>query len=148
MAQARKEFVGAGDVAGNLRAQLLGSAEFFLVAQALPKPHFDAFGRRRKLSIEKVRLHAERGTIERWADADVRNRAVAARVAIQTRACDIDAASRKKFLLGNKIQCGEGELPAGPRAADYFTGESEGPPQETARMRHVTGSDFPANDRA
>ncbi len=44
MAQARKEFVGAGDVAGNLRAQLLGSAEFFLVAQALPKPHFDAFG--------------------------------------------------------------------------------------------------------
>src|SRR6266851_1532431 len=147
MAQARKEFVGAGDVAGNLRAQLLGSAEFFLVAQALPKPHFDAFGRRRKLSIEKVRLHAERRTVERGPHSDVRNRPVAELLVVQASACDVHAVRGKKFLLGNKIQCGEGESPAGPRAADYFTGESEGPPQETARMRHVTCSDFPANDR-
>src|SRR5260370_40059936 len=40
MAEVGGEFIGAGDVAGNLRAQLFGTAEFFLFAKALPKSHF------------------------------------------------------------------------------------------------------------
>src|SRR6266851_5505971 len=148
MAQARKEFVGAGDVAGNLRAQFFRAAEFLFFTKAFPESHFHPLWCARRLKIDQMGFDAERRTIERWADADVRNRAVAARLAIQTRACDIDASSRKKLLFNGEVQGRESEPPAGPRAADYFAGESEGPPQETARMRHVTCSDFPANDRA
>src|SRR6267143_57621 len=94
-AQARKKLIGAGDIAGDLRAQFLGSAEFLLFAKALPKSHFYPFRRRSQLSVEQVRFDAERRAVKRWAHADIRHGAVAARLSFEARARDVDAPSRK-----------------------------------------------------
>src|SRR6266849_2228599 len=95
-----------------------------------------------------MRFNAERGTVERWAHADICDRAVAARLAFEERACDVDAASRKQFLLRGKIQRGEGEASSCPRAADHFARESEGAAQKTRGVGHVAFGNFPANDGA
>src|SRR6266851_1709856 len=95
-----------------------------------------------------MRFDAQRGTVERWAHTDIRDRAVAACFSFKTRARDVNAASRKQFLLRGKIQGGEGEAPSCPRAADHFARESEGPAQKTRGVGHVAFGNFPANDGA
>jgi hypothetical protein len=102
-AQAREEFVGRGDVAGNLRTQFFRAAEFLLLTEALPESHFDALGRRLRLKIEQVRFDAECRAVERRAHTDIRDRAVAAFLAFEKSSRDVNAASGKQFLLGDKI---------------------------------------------
>src|SRR5260370_42222596 len=118
MAEVGEEFIGAGDVAGDLRAQLFGAAEFFLLAKTLPKSHFHALRCRGQLSVEQMCFDAERGAVERRAHADIRNRAVTARLSIEARARDVDTASGKQFLVRGAVQGGEGEAAARPGAAD------------------------------
>src|SRR5712692_7889085 len=95
-----------------------------------------------------MRFDAQRGTVERWAHADIRYRAVAACFSLKTRARDVDAPSRKQFLFRGEVQGGEGEAPSCPRAADHFARESEGPAQKTRGVGHVAFGNFPANDGA
>src|ERR1700682_1153481 len=134
-AQAGKEFVGAGDVAGDLGAQLFGAAEFFLFAKTVAKPQFHALGCRRQFSIEQMRFDAERRAVKRRAHADIRDRAVTARFSFKARARDVNAASGKQFLFRCKIQGREREAAPRPRAADHFTRESKRPAQKTRGVR-------------
>src|SRR5467141_440175 len=147
-AQAGEEFVGARDIAGDLRAQLFGAAEFFLFAKTVAKPHFDAFRCRRQFSIEQMRFDAERRAVNGGAHADIRDRAVTARLSFKARARDVNAASREQFLFRCQIQGREGEAATCPGAADHFTRESEGPAQKTRGVGHVALGDFAANDGA
>src|SRR5205807_106898 len=98
-AEARKEFVGAGDVAGDLRAQFFRSIELLLVAKAFPKPHFDSLWWRKELRIQKVRLDAERGCIKRGAHPDVGDRAAAALLAVQAGPRNINTAPGEQILI-------------------------------------------------
>src|SRR5258708_19758671 len=95
-----------------------------------------------------MRFDAQRGTVERWALTDIGDRAVAARLAFEARACDVDAASGKQLLLRGEVQRGKGEAPSCPRAADHFARESEGPAHKTRAVRHVALRNFPPNDAA
>src|SRR6266849_8571225 len=125
-AEAGKERVGAGDIAGDLRAQLFGAAEFFLFAKTLPKAHFDALRRGLQFHIEQMRCDAERRAVERRAHTDIGNRAATASLSVEARARDVDAPSRKQLLFRGEVEGREGEAAPHPRATDHFTGESEG----------------------
>src|SRR5260370_35259188 len=65
MAQAGEEFVGAGEVAANLRAQLFGAAAFFLFPKRLPESHFLPLRRRRQFGVEQGRVDAHPTTVKR-----------------------------------------------------------------------------------
>src|SRR5216684_3835473 len=97
-AEAGKERVGTRDIAGDLRTQFFGAAEFFLFAKTLPKPHFDPRRRRLQLHIEQMRFDAGRRAVERRAHTDIRNRAAAASLSVEAGARDVDAASGKQLL--------------------------------------------------
>src|SRR5229473_4226694 len=148
VAQAREELIGACDVAGDLRAQFFGAAEFLFFAKALPESHFHAFGCLGQLGVEQMRFDAERGTVERWALTDIGDRAVTPRFSFEARARDVDAPSGKQFLFRGEVQGREGEAASRPRAADHFTRESKRPAQKTRGVGHVALGDFPANDGA
>src|SRR5882724_6540099 len=143
-----EEFVGAGDVGGDLRAQLFGTVEFFFFAKALPEANFHALGCRAQLSVEQMRFNAERRAVERGTEANIGHRAVTASLSFKARTCDVDAPGGKQFLLDCKVQRGKCEFPPRSRAADDFSRESKGPPQKTGGVGHVTFGDFPANDGA
>src|SRR6266568_1382392 len=98
-AQSGKKFIGAPDIAGDLRAQFFGTAEFLLFAKALPKSHFHSLGCGLELSVEQMRFDAQRGTVERWARADIGDRAMAAGLPFKKRARDVDAPGRKQLLF-------------------------------------------------
>src|SRR5207249_230299 len=121
MAQAREELISAGNVGGDLRAQLFRTAEFFLGAKAFPKPHFHPLGCSHGLAIEQMRLNAERRAIECRARANVGDGAVTARLAFDASARDVDAASGEQLLFRDEVQGREGEAAARSRAADHFT---------------------------
>src|SRR5260370_17425019 len=54
MAEGGEEFIGAGDVAGDFRAQLFGAAEFFLLAKTLPKSHFQPLPCPRPFNLDPI----------------------------------------------------------------------------------------------
>src|SRR6266852_8216479 len=148
MAQAGEEFIGAADIAGDLRAQLFGAAELFFLAKTLPKSYFQALWCRGQLSVQQVCFDAEQRAVERRAHADIRNRAEAARLSVEARARDVDAPGGKEFLLRGEVQRWKGEAAARPGTADDFAGESEGAAQKTRGVGDVAFGDFPANDGA
>src|SRR6266852_6407536 len=148
MAQAGEEFIGAADIAGDLRAQLFGAAELFFLAKTLPKSYFQALWCRGQLSVQQVCFDAEQRAVERRAHADIRNRAMAARLSVEARARDVDAPGGKEFVLRGQVQCGKSEATARPGTADDFAGENKGPAQKTCGVGDVTFGDFPANDGA
>src|SRR6266403_1776378 len=143
-----EEFVGAGDVGGDLRAQLFGTVEFFFFAKALPEANFHALGCRAQLSVEQMRFNAERRAVERGTEANIGHRAVTASLSVKACTCDVDASGGKQFLLDRKVQCGKREFASRSCAADDFARESEGPAQKTRGVGHVAFGDFPANDGA
>src|SRR5713226_8769880 len=108
-AQAREEGVGAGDVAGDLVAEVVGAREFFFFAETLPKMELHALGGDFPGKIEQVGLDTEGGAVEGGAEADVGDRAATLVFAFEESARDVDAARGQKLLLGFQIQGGEGE---------------------------------------
>src|SRR5260370_122785 len=112
MAEAREELVGAGDIEGDLRAQLFGAAELFFLAKTLPKSYFQTLWCRGQLSVQQVRFDAERRAVERRAHADIRNRAMTARFSFEASARDVDAPCGKEFLLRGEVQRWKGEAAA------------------------------------
>src|SRR6266852_7355483 len=148
MAQAGEEFIGAADIAGDLRAQLFGAAELFFLAKTLPKSYFQALWCRGQLSVQQVCFDAEQRAVERRPHTDIRNRAEAARLSVEARARDVDAPCGKEFLLRGEVQGREGEAAPRSCAADHFTCKSEGPTQKTRGVGDVAFGDFPANDGA
>ena len=91
---------------------------------------------------------AEGGAVESGAHANVCYGAMAARLAFETRARDVDAAGGQQFLLHGKIQGGKGEATACSRAGDDFAGESEGPAQKSRSVGDISCGNFAANDGA
>src|SRR6266849_5133891 len=73
---------------------------------------------------------------------------MAARLSVEARARDVHAPGGKQFLFRDEVQCGKSEAAARSRAADNFTGESEGAAQEAPGVGDVAFGDFPANDGA
>src|SRR5258708_38323391 len=69
-------FVGAGDVGGDLRAQLFGTVEFFFFAKALAEANFHALGCRAQLGDEQKSSNADRRAGASWMEADISHRAV------------------------------------------------------------------------
>src|SRR5712691_1589327 len=57
-AEAGEEGVGAGDVAGDLVAEVVGAREFFFFAETLPKVEFQPLGGHFSRVIEQMRLNA------------------------------------------------------------------------------------------
>jgi hypothetical protein len=57
-AEAGEEFVGGGDVFGDLGAQFFGAAKFFFFAKAFPELDFDATGRVFAERLEEMGLNA------------------------------------------------------------------------------------------
>src|ERR1700674_130139 len=140
--------MSARNVPGDLRAQLFGAAEFLFLAQALPESHFDAFRSRLQLQVEHVGFNAERRTVERRAHTDVRDRAVAARLAFDARPGDVNAAGWQELLFGCEIQRWERKAAAGTGAANNLARECERPPQKPPSMGHVALRHFTADDGA
>src|SRR5271168_5254468 len=146
--QAGEEVVGGGDVAGDLRAEFCGAAEFFFFAETFPEEDFDALGRGLSRKIQKMRLDAECGTVEGGTHADVGDGAAAARLAFEKSSRDVNAAGGQKFLLGSEIECGKSEARARSRPAYDFSSEHEGPPQQARGVGYVTHCDFAPDDGA
>src|SRR5258708_38279296 len=94
-----------------------------------------------------MRFDAQRGTVERWALTDIGDRAVAARLAFEARASDVDAASGKQLLLRGEGQRGKGEAQSCPSADDHFAREPEGPTQKTRGVGHVCLGNITATRR-
>jgi hypothetical protein len=137
MAQAGEEFVGAGDVSGDLRAQLFWAGEFFFFAESLPEADFQPLWGRGQLSVEQVGFDGEGRAVKRRAHTNIGDGAVTVGLSIEAGARDVHAASGKKFLLWGEIQSGKGE--AAPRAGsgDDFAGENERPAQKARGVSDV-----------
>src|SRR6266436_7193070 len=82
-AQAREKLVGAGDVAGDLGAQLFGAGEFLFFAEALPEADLHALGGDFTGKIEQVGFDAEGSAVEGRAHANVGDAAAAAGFAFE-----------------------------------------------------------------
>src|SRR5258708_12848852 len=76
-AEAGEEAAGAGDVAGDLSAQLFGAGEFLFFAETLPEAELHAFCGHFTGKIEKMRFDAEGSAVEGGAHADVGDGAAA-----------------------------------------------------------------------
>src|SRR5258707_4445976 len=97
-AEAGEEAAGAGDVAGDLSAQLFGASEFLFFAEALPEADLHAFCDDFAGKIEKMRFDAEGSAVEGGAHADVGDGAAAPGFALQATARYVDAPGREKLL--------------------------------------------------
>src|SRR5258708_2400002 len=98
-AQAREKLVGAGDVAGDLGAKLVGAGELFFFAEAVPETDLHAFGGDVAGKIGQVRVDAEGSAVEGRAHADVGDGAAAPGFACGFGAPDVDAAGGQELLL-------------------------------------------------
>src|SRR5258708_31223428 len=94
-AQAREKLVGAGDVAGDLGAKLVGAGELFFFAEALPETDLHAFCGDFAGKIEQVRFDAEGSAVEGRAHADVGDGAAAPGFAFERDGRDVVAAGAK-----------------------------------------------------
>src|SRR5216684_6204514 len=147
-AQAGEEAASAGDVAGDLGAQLFGAGELFFFAEALPETDLHAFCGDFAGKIEQVRFDAEGSAVEGRAHADVGDRAAAPGFAFEQGARDVDAAGGQELLLRFQVQRRKSEAAAGAGAADDFAGEGEGAAEEPRGVGDVAGGDFAANGGA
>jgi len=102
-AEASEEFVGGGDVAGDLEAEVVRGGEFLFAAEALPEADFDVPGSEVAGIVEEMSFDGEAGTVEGGAHADVGNAAVAAGFAFEDSARDVDALGGEEFLVGPEI---------------------------------------------
>ena len=102
-AEAGEEFVGGGDVAGDLEAEVVGGGELFFFAKVLPKTNFDVAGSKVAGIVEEMSFDGEAGSVEGGTHANVGDAAVAAGFAFEDGAGDVDAASGKQFLVGLQI---------------------------------------------
>ncbi len=147
-AKAREEFVGGRDVTGDLEFEGFGGGEFLFGAEALPETDFDAARGKVAGVIEEMGFDGERGAIEGGADAHVGDTAVAAGLAFENGAGDVDAARGEKFLLGFQVESWKSEFAAGAGAGNDFAGEDEGAAEETAGVRDVAFGNLLADERA
>ena len=121
VAEAGEEFVGGGDVAGDLESEIFGGGEFLFAAEMLPETDFDVFGGEVAGVIEQMGFDSEAGAVEGGTHADVGDAAMAGGFTFQNRAGDVDAAGGEQFLVGLEIESGEKKFAAGASAADDFT---------------------------
>src|SRR6266436_3359741 len=98
-AEAGEEAAGAGDVAGDLGAEIFGAGKFLFFAEALPEADLHTLCGDFSGKIEQVRLDAERGAVEGGAHTDVGDRAAALAFAFEQRARYVDSASGQKLLF-------------------------------------------------
>jgi len=102
-AEAGEEFIGGGDVAGDLQAEVVGGGKLLFVAEAFPETDFDALRSKVAGIVEQVGFDGEAGTVEGGTHADVGDAAMAGGFAFEDGAGDVDAASGKQFLVGLEI---------------------------------------------
>jgi len=120
-AEAGEEFVGGGDVAGDLEAEVFGRGEFHFVAEAAPETDFDVLWSEVAGVIEQVSFDGEIGAVEGGTHADIGDATMAGGFAFEYGASDVNTLGGKQFLVGFEIQGGEKEFAAGAGAANNFT---------------------------
>ena len=101
--EAGEEFIGGGDVAGDLEAKVAGGGEPFFFAETLPEADFDVPGSEVARIVEQVSFDGEGGTVEGGTHADVGDTAVAAGFAFEDSAGDVDTAGGEEFLVRLQI---------------------------------------------
>ena len=102
-AEAGEEFVGGGNVAGDLEAEIVRRGKLFFFTKPLPETDFNVLGSEVAGIIEQVSFDGEGGTVEGGTHANVGDTAMAAGFTFEDGAGDVDAASGKQFLVGLEI---------------------------------------------
>src|SRR5579863_2643301 len=112
--KAGEEFVGGGDVFGDLGAEFFGAAEFLFFAKTLPEVDLDAPRWEFAGRLDQMSFHTQARAIKRRANADVGHRTPRARFAVEASARHVDAPSGEQFLFGCDVKRRKSK--AAPRA--------------------------------
>ncbi len=147
-AEAGEEFVGGGDVADDLEAEVVGRSKLYFFAEALPETDFDVAGNEVAGIVEEMSFDSEAGTVEGGTHADVGDAAMAGGFAFEDGAGDVNAASGKQFLVGLQIYRGEEEFAASAGAANEFPGQDERAAEKARGVSNIAFGDLFANEGA